>query len=721
MNPETSPGKLHPVLARQLRRAGIPEPLPPGDSRAWLSLLERVSTTYREAEDGRYLLERSLDVSSAEMRDLNARLSSERNRFQTLLAAVADGICAIDAEGLVTWANPAAARLLGLPLEQLQGYPLLAGLQPAAPAESVEGYLRAVWNRPDGGEVSVSYSRSTLPSPELGTESVVAFRDVTREVEAERQLRMAREAADSANRAKSQFLANMSHEIRTPMNGVIAVAELMLETNLDAEQRNYAEVIHRSGDSLLSVINDILDFSKVEAGKEALRYEDFEIRAALEDIVDSLASNAAAKGVEMVALVAPQVPDRLRCDKGKLRQTLTNLISNAVKFTDRGSILVRIAHQAQEGEAARLRAEVIDTGIGIGKESMDLLFQPFSQLDGSETRRHGGTGLGLAISRHFVHMMGGEIDVASGPGEGSRFSFTFLALKPLNGETLPMPLPPMDEFTVIVADDNAHVHEAVAAMLDGCGANIAYARSVEEMLRLARRRRERTFLMLDFELPGVEQVETVATLLSFATRPGNRVYLMGSPSLTRRKEGWPGHRFVSGILAKPLRAGHLHSALLSQQAVERALASIDFPDRMPTAGGAAQQILVVEDSSVNRVVAREMLRRLGFTATYCANGVEAVAAARLSRFAAVLMDCQMPEMDGYDATREIRSFEANLTPPLHTPIIALTANALAGDRERCLEAGMDDYLTKPLRLEGLRLALERWVPVSEPGRPVPAS
>ena len=531
------------------------------------------------------------------------------------------------------------------------------------------------------------------------------FRLLRSEHRARVELAVARDDALAASRAKSAFLATMSHEIRTPLNGVIGLNELLLTTALDDRQRQYVEGVRSSGRALLDVINDVLDFSKIESGHLELEEIDFDVVQLVEEVAEMVSEPALAKRLELLAYCSPELPTTLRGDPGRLRQVLLNLAGNAVKFTAAGEVLIRAQLESSDGRALRVRFEITDTGIGIAEGNRARLFEPFAQGDSTTTRRYGGTGLGLAICRQIVEAMDGTLSVVSKPGLGSTFSFTVpLSAAPDTGVVRPPAATGLAGLRVLVVDDNKTNVAILNDQLRHWGMSVDVADSGHSaLLRLrqaVREGRRHDLALIDYVMPEMNGLELARRMAEEPAFGGPTIVLMTSGPDVSTVEAREAS--VAVALTKPVLVSRLRDTL-ARVVADRVPPPPSTTHRDPVALG---RVLVVDDSELNRLVAVGILDLLGYAPMAVDSGRQALSAVEDGSFDAVLMDVQMPGMDGYQTTAELRRLEGNRR---HTPVIAMTATATDGERERCIAAGMDDYLSKPITRSSVSVALERWV------------
>jgi len=661
-------------------------------------------------------------------RDLTARmriedeLIREKQFLETLNRNSPVAIVVLDNNENVVSCNPAFEQLYGYTSTEIIGKNLDAFITTPETIQEASAYTRQAINglahgigkrrRKNGELVTVElYGVPVVVNGEkIGTLAI--YHDIT-------ELDKARREAEEATRAKSEFLANMSHEIRTPMNGVIGMLELALDTSLTSEQRDYLETSLQSAEALLTLLNDILDFSKIEAGRLELDAINFSLRNSVEDVAYTLAKRAQEKGLEIACLIHPDLTSDLRGDPGRLRQILVNLVGNAIKFTHHGEIII-LAEPIQETEThALVRFEVQDTGVGIPYERQAAIFDRFTQADGSTTRKYGGTGLGLTICRQLVEAMGGKIGVESQPGVGSTFWFEINFTKQPTEKRGTGPLTPgpanLVEARILIVDDNQINRAVLTKNVEALGARvdavISGAKALESLRNAYRAGDPYHVVLLDMQMPGMDGEQTARAIKSDPAVKEVKIIIltsMGQRGDAVRLEALG----CSAYLLKPVKQQLLFDAVIAVLSRQP-----DHSISLVTRHTLAEQkklglrLLLAEDNPINQKLAVVLLQKAGYSVDAVETGVQALEKIQVNEYSAVLMDVQMPEMDGLEATHQIRELEK--TTGRHIPIIAMTAHAMQGDRERCLEAGMDDYVSKPLEPKVLFNALDRWTQVGE--------
>jgi two-component system, sensor histidine kinase and response regulator len=718
----------------------------------------------------------SLALEAAERLQAELALRKSEERVRSIIDTALDAVIGMDERGHILDWNRRAETIFGWTREEALGRELGDTIIPPqyrdAHRRGLQHFLRSgegpVLNkrieitglRRDGAEFPIELAISPLKTP-TGYEFNAFVQDISERKRGEEELRRAKESAEAANRAKSQFLANMSHEIRTPMNGVLGMTDLMLGTTLTTKQRRFAETVRQSGQNLLRIVNEILDFAKVEAGKLVLERVDFDVYETIEEVIDLVAEGAQVKGLTLACEIEAGVPPMVKGDPGRLRQILINLVGNAIKFTEQGEVVVRVrldgepearfaiddgagpdaepdvssAESVSTARQCRLRVSVADTGIGIPLHALPHIFEPFAQGDGSTTRKYGGTGLGLAIVKQLAEMMNGTASVESIPGHGSTFSFTArFELSAASSSAATGRRYDMDGLRVLIVDSNPTTRSILEHQMKAWRMHYGAAESGAEALAFLQHKTSRgtpyDLLILDSQLPDMDVLTFSRTVKSRADAGGVRLVMLSAVTGTEEADTLQ-QAGIQAILPKPFRQSRLYDCLatimggsLEEQAALRHMG----PQHPEVRGVSHGRILLAEDNPVNQEVALGMLEALGCHADLASNGLEVLDALTRTAYDVILMDCQMPEMDGFEATRRIRELEASSglgtqhsalhsRPPRHLPIVAVTAHAITGDRERCLTAGMGDYLSKPFVQDQLHAVLLRWLPQSTADTP----
>jgi PAS domain S-box-containing protein len=665
----------------------------------------------------------ALHQENTKYKQSQALLQQSEAKFRTLGESSPDSIFLADSIGQWVYCNSPWAKMTGLSVSDSLGHGWIRTLHPDDKEKILQQWDQTLRERKDlslefrlvtaAGEVRWVACRTAPIQYDAGNTGETggyagSIKDISSYKESEDALRRAKTEAEAAVKAKGEFLAKMSHEIRTPMNGVLGMTNLLADTEMSSQQREYTETIRRSAESLLLLINDVLDFSKVEARKLIFETIDFNLQETIEGSLELLAETAQAKNIELAGFVLADVPTQLRGDPGRLRQVFVNLVSNAVKFTEYGEVVVSVANMSETETQVDLRFEVRDTGIGISQDVQPRLFQVFSQADSSTTRRYGGTGLGLAISKQLIELMGGQIGFTSVPGQGSTFWFTARFEKQAMHVKAAAEPANLSNLHVLIVDDNQTSRRILEDQMQGWGIRASCASGAQEALEVLQDASlpRVDVVVLDMHMPGMNGIALAEVIKADPRLARARIIIL--TSLGHLLDDTQLERIgIEACLVKPVKQGRLYECLTGARNLPKKPAQ-NAPSSPAAAPAPAKplRVLLAEDNIINQKVAVAQLRKLGFTPDVVGNGMEAVEATVRHHYDVILMDCQMPQMDGYEATRNIRAREESEGgKPVY--IIAMTANAMQGDREKCLEARMNDYLSKPVKDTDLKAALVR--------------
>ncbi len=689
---------------------------------AIIPLLVTGAPIYDSTGNLQYAMAAFIDIS--EQKRAEQQLVESEERYRQIIENASDIIFRTDREGKLTYVNPIGLRVFGYTEQEAIGMHYLEVIR-AEEIETVKRfYLRQAVTKTQqtyyefnaitkyGKQIVLGQNVQLLMNNDRMTGFLAVSRDISEKKRYEIELTEAKETAESATLAKSQFLATMSHEIRTPMNGVIGMTDLLLQTTLNDEQREYTEIIRTSGETLLTLINDILDFSKIESGKLDMEKRPVEIQNLVEETFDLVARRAVEKRLDLVYLIDQSVPPYIIGDAVRLRQILLNLVNNAIKFTEKGEVYLSVKEAQHEGDGTTLHFSIKDTGIGIPKEQLNKLFLVFSQVDASTTRKYGGTGLGLAITKRLVELMDGTLWVDSEEGKGSTFHFTIKVPTTSSADTLPKKyvrgkIPELQGKRVLLVDDNETNLNILSIQCSNWGMHPRATTSHKEAMQWLKGNDPFDLAIVDFHMPEIDGVELARAIRGLRNEQSLPIVLFSSSGRSEFSE--TENKLFAAVILKPLKQSHLYSTMIDvySKGSNVQLAHADpLREKIESISESIPlKILVAEDNLINQKLALRLLQQLGYSADIASNGKEALAMIRQYQYDIVFMDLHMPVMDGLETTKEIVN---TMTTSIRPKIIAMTADAMSGDREKCIDAGMDDYISKPVRLNGLRDTLQQY-------------
>ena len=724
---------MHPTLETLVKQLKLSRKTIPEQSE-WEVLLANLSQLLQDNDKKVKLLEKSLNTSYSKTKDLNtiiqhqsdSNMAAQKQKIESVLEALSDGICEIDSKGKIIYANAAAIKLLSDFNNRLYSEPFYQFFTLSLPNIKKELIIQDVMSgkviQDDNAHMLINHTEVPIslvitPITHHRTENTGAaliFRNISKQKNYEKALSKAKELAESGSKAKSEFLATMSHEIRTPLNGVIGMSNLLADTELTKIQLEFANTIKRSGETLLSIINDILDFSKIEAGEMELESICFNLHEIFEDLIDIFGVQFSEKKLELIPLVSPEIPTCVYGDPIRLRQILINLVGNAYKFTEKGEVSISAEEMSRQDDQITICFSVKDTGVGIPKDKQQILFNSFSQADSTTTRQYGGTGLGLSISKKLVEMMNGSIGLTSEEGLGCTFWFnvSFSIMPQSENKALEeSPAQVFNKQKVLIVDDNNPSCLTLSKQMQSWNIEPhivnSGARALILINLLSQTKDTFDLTIINMQLPQMSGIELAQIIKQMPSCNSTKLLLTLPSTQSKSLLSTTDNALFNGVVTKPIRQTVLKKLLIDFfQNEPKQADEVKNNHNIISLNGNNKRILLVEDNQINQLLAIKILEKFSFQVDVSENGQLGVEAFMKKPYDLILMDCQMPVLDGYQATAKIRTSNPKGTT---IPIIGLTANAMKGDREKCLNAGMSDYLTKPINILLLQKTLSKWL------------